>query len=83
MQRAELSGPIQRTASRWGYPPEEMQGKSVWDFIADEEETISQERFNASDRRFGRMSRVPSPYAKTSDALLKGDSVNQICFQRS
>ena len=39
--------------------------------------------FGASVRRFGRMSRVPSPCAKTSGALLRGDSLNRICFQRS
>lgn len=30
-----------------GYPAEEMQGKPVWDFVANEEEQISQERFQA------------------------------------
>jgi len=30
-----------------GYPAEEMQGKPVWDFIANEEEHLSQERFRA------------------------------------
>jgi two-component system sporulation sensor kinase A len=30
-----------------GYPAEEMRGKPVWDFIANEEEQLSQERFRA------------------------------------